>query len=300
MTNRIREAAANQVEPMPYGHGENMRSRVDVRSGLPKMAPRRAFTLIELLVVIAIIAILAALLLPALSAAKARAKAIACRSNLRQLDLQLLTYALDFGVYPGTGYVVTNLVGQGAGPLFLPSPGMVVVNQQGELGIRRCPGRVYDVAPGDPVDSINASSSYGYNQVGYIGPGGVTPGGPFGLDNGLAANGSHLYVRAADVLVPSDMLALGDSLQLLAKSGSEFPADTVRESESGLMLRQELSGTSGAEFVGTVTRAAARHQRRGNVAFCDGHVEALTFRRLFLDHDVVSFRRWNRDDQPHN
>lgn len=68
-----------------------------------KNAKRPGFTLIELLVVVAIIGILASLLLPALSAARRKAKNAACVQRLKQWGLVISMYADDYDSFVGYG-----------------------------------------------------------------------------------------------------------------------------------------------------------------------------------------------------
>jgi prepilin-type N-terminal cleavage/methylation domain-containing protein/prepilin-type processing-associated H-X9-DG protein len=75
-------------------------------------APRRGFTLIELLVVIAIIAILAAILFPVFAQARAKARAISCLSNQKQIGTGMMMYTQDYDeTYPIAHQLDTNFGG---------------------------------------------------------------------------------------------------------------------------------------------------------------------------------------------
>jgi len=70
---------------------------------------RRGFTLIELLVVISIIALLVGLLLPALSRARAAARATRCLGNLRNQGIGLDTYSQEFNGVIANGAVIETV-----------------------------------------------------------------------------------------------------------------------------------------------------------------------------------------------
>jgi prepilin-type N-terminal cleavage/methylation domain-containing protein/prepilin-type processing-associated H-X9-DG protein len=91
-----------------------------MRMHKPKSAPS-AFTLVELLVVIGIIAILVSVLLPTLSRARESANRISCMSNLKQVATAMFMYTEEnHGWFPCCA-VFGNGLGYGAG---VDYPGM--------------------------------------------------------------------------------------------------------------------------------------------------------------------------------
>ena len=152
---------------------------------------RGAFTLIELLVVVAIIAILAAMLLPALSAAREKARRASCMTNLNQIGKAFLSYTGDY-----SGYVPGD-PGWGAVPTYRASGG-----QHGGVSYVYADGRggeVYLGAGGDAsrtpysnMAGVQSVISVGYKagSAGSNTPRGSLNAAPIGM--GMLATGGYL------------------------------------------------------------------------------------------------------------
>ena len=275
-----------------------------------------AFTLIELLVVIAIIAILAALLLPALNRAKSAADSAACRNNLRQIQLGIILYVQDYGVYPHDSTFSTNLQPfvHAAWPeqnYSIKAGGYIGTYLGPRNGVYVCPsynrgrGR-FDLSAMPPVIALRGEyrvGSYGYNDNGTVGST-LNPTGLGGGWDGTRPNITKTYTRETKVLSPSDMVCMGDAFVW-----STIPPISGDQSldwffVSYMYCEVTLSpvvwpyGTGTTDFA--IQFVKQRHNARWNIAFCDGHVENLRGLDIFNISNSVVAQRWNADHQPHN
>ena len=122
---------------------------------------KRKFTLIELLVVIAIIAILAAMLLPALSAARERARSASCISNLKNIGLALRMYAdSNKGYYP-------RVNDAGRWPVKLVDGGYLQSAGKGKRGIFGCPSDSSSLYTADATGEADATGYGMWRMSGY-------------------------------------------------------------------------------------------------------------------------------------
>jgi prepilin-type N-terminal cleavage/methylation domain-containing protein/prepilin-type processing-associated H-X9-DG protein len=275
-----------------------------------------AFTLIELLVVIAVIAVLAAMLLPALSRARIAADSIACRNNLRQITLGLSMYAQDSRGYPGptVGEVISNVpvpvassqtkwyVGLqpyvGASwPAFNYNFDLTTWLGPGQ-GVYACPG--YNRAHG-LFDPLNLSISDGFGSYGYNedGCGGL---GLAGCFEGWDGEGAWRPTRENQVVNPSDMFAVGDSLLIPGFAPPEgysvldMGHDDSCDPFKNVNAQAAFSGQPAGDKVILLERRW-RHGGRWNMGFCDAHTESLRVKQVLDLKNPSVNKRWNADNR---